>query len=372
MYPVSDEFKEQIKRPHKIVAKVEVLENGVAIEELPIHEGNVTVDATSANRRRCNIQIAGEDYVPKDLEDLLHPLSGHELKPYRGLRLRDGTEELVPQGVFGIEDSDIQDSGESLTVATKGFDRSKVVERARFTDLYIIAEGTNYSDAIKDLIQDRRPGTTFYSTPVTHTTPPMLFGSGGWSGGGDPWEKAQKMAESIGMELYFDSSGACRLRPVPKPSEQGSVWAYDEGPEAMFLSIDRKITREDVYNGVIAFGLNTSTNEPVRIEVWDDDPNSPTYYLGSFGKVPTFYRSTMLLTSTQVTDAADAHLRKVLGTPEQVQFNSIVNPAHEVGDVITINRKRAGVDNTRHVIDKMNVPMRAANVMNITCRERRA
>lgn len=373
MYSVTDGFKDQIIRSQQIVTLVEVTSEGEVIyDDLQVHEGNVTVDKQAANRRRCNVKVSDvANLTPKDANDLLHPLSGHELKLYRGVHInKEDRDELVPLGVFQLEDADIDDSGEAVNVNIKGFDRSKKIERQRYIEPYFVAEGENYADAILDLINFVEPGLVYNFMNTTRETPPMIFGTGGWSGGGNPWKDAVKMAESLGAELFFNSEGICVLRPEPDPATDPIVWEYEEGEENTILYIARGLTREEVFNHVIAYGANSST-EPIRVEAVDDDPDSPTYIDGPFGDVPTFYRSTMLLTVDQAQDAADAKLRSVLGTPEQARFNSIVNPAHELGDVITITRDRIGMNESRHVLDKISIPLTTSTPLNAACREKR-
>lgn len=375
MYNVSDEFNKRIKQSHTVVSRVDVYNGDTPlVENLEVERGYVHADNEAANRRRCDVVVGDPDMTPEEANDLLHPLSGNELHIHRGIRMYEpDTEELVPQGVFGIEDCNVDDQGESITISVKGFDRSKRIQRARWTDLYFVAEGTNVATAIRGILTNRMPDIdiAWVDTEVTtETTPPLVYGYGGWSGGGDPWEHASKLAESIGYELYFGVEGTCQLTPVPDPSVDPVVWTYQEGPDNLLLFGSRKLTRDNVFNHVIAFGLNTSTDEPIRVEATDDNPNSPTYIDGPFGDVPTYHRSTLLLTETQAQAAAEALLREKLGTPEQVRFISVVHPGHDIGDVVQIERERAGITGT-HVIDKLSIPLGAMESMNATCRERR-
>ena len=371
MYPVSDAFKRALRESHKVLTKCEVYSGTDLLATLPITDGSVNIDREAANRRRCNINLDGTDYVPHEVSDLLHPASNSELKLYRGLVTGyKGPTELVPLGVFGIEDTEVQDSGERVTINVKGFDRSKSIQRRRFTDLYFISRDTNYGTAIRELIESVYSGLTYNFTNVEHTTPSLTFGEGGWSGGGDPWSKAQEMAASIGMELYFDSNGALRLQPEPDPANDPVVWKYIEGPESTLLSVNRGLSIENVFNHVVVIGNHSGLLAPVRADAVDDNPNSPTYINGPFGDVPTFHRSTMIFTQAQAQEVADAQLLRHLGTPENVRFISIVNPAHEVGDVVRIKRQRAGVDSV-HVLDKLNIPLNYSGSINASARERR-
>lgn len=370
MYPVSDKFKAAVKHSHKVVAKCEVYSGTDLLATLPITGGSVNVDSEGATRRRCTVRLDGTDHVPAETTGILHTNSNNELKVYRGIEFTDGTSELVPLGVFGIENTDIDDSGEGVSITVKGFDRSKELQRRRFTEVYYVDEGTNYATAIKDLINYKMPGLQYAFTTTTHTTPSMIFGTGGWSGGGDPWEKATEMASNIGMELFFDNNGIVTLRPEPDPTVDPVVWEYAEGPESMLLYLNRGISKENVFNHVVVIGNHSGLFAPIRADALDDNVNSPTYYLGPFGDVPTFHLSTMIFSQAQAEEVADAQLRKHLGTPESMRFISIVNPAHDVGDSVRVKRARINV-NSVHVLDKLNIPLEYNGSINASARERR-
>lgn len=371
MYKVSERFLEALKHSHTLATKCEVYEGNLLLAELQVSDGNVNVDKRSSNRRRCDVTLHTTSLVPTDVDDVLHPVANRELRLYRGIAYDTDDVELVPLGRFGIEDVDVEDTGEELSIRVKGFDKSKDVQRRRFTGAYVIARGTNYAVAIRELINTVMPGLTYNFPVVDFVTPQMVFGLDGWSGGGDVWEKASEMAASIGMELFFDANGALVLRPEPDPTVDPVVAEYEEGPKSTLLHVSRGISRENVYNHVVAYGgQNSDADTPVRVDAYDNNPSSPTYYLGPFGDVPFFFRSTFVLTTAQAQAVADAQLRKLLGTPETIQFISIVNPAHEVGDSVRVRRDRVGV-NAVHVLDKLNIPLKFNVSMNASARERR-
>lgn len=366
MYPVSDLFKAELKHSHKIATKVEVYNNGALVQELNVIGGQVNASDDAAIRRRCKFTVVDRDgsLVPTSADSLLAPY-GNEVRMYRGLGMPENTEELVPLGIFNISAVQVVDTGEGVKIFVEGFDRARKVQRNRFTFQYIIGAGSNYATAIQDLIEDRYPGLTYNFMPVTTTTPLLSFESGS-----DPWEAAQKMATSIGAELYFDVEGVCVLRPIPDPATDPVVWTYAEGAEATILHVEKKSSDERTYNHIIVTG-ESSNAPPVRAEAKDDDPSSPTYYLGDYGDVPYFYKSAFITTQAQAQAVADALLLRTLGVVEQVNFTAIVNPAHEVGDIIEITRGRAGI-NARYVLTDFNVNLDPQQPMNASTRRRQA
>lgn len=380
MYPMSDRFRAALKGPHKPVAKCEVYNGKVYLATIPVTDGDVNIDIDAANMRRANVTLNAEDFVPRDAADLLHTKSGNELHLFRGIEfstiekvngrfVERKEQEYMPLGVFGLEDVDVADGGDKFSISVKIFDRSKEIQRRRFTDLYYIPKNTNYGIAIRELLNSRMPGLTYNFSEVNHLTPTLVFGEGGWSGGGDPWEKAQEMATNIGMRLFFDKLGAVKLIPEPDPKQSLVSWEYVEGPESTLLHATRGISKEGVFNHVVVIGNHSGLLAPIRADAKDEDPNSPTN-IADYGDVPTFHQSTMIFTQSQGQDVADAQLLKHLGTPENIRFIGMVNPAHEAGDIVRIRRERAGIDSV-HVLDKINIPLLYSGPANGSARERR-
>lgn len=349
MWATTDAFQQAVRDGGHAVVRAEVLDpDGAVIDELEVQGGTVKVERNSAVRRDArNLTIVDPagDYVPASGGDLLHPATRNELKLYRGFHL-DGTVELVPLGVFGIQRPTADETRRKIGLT--GYDRARRVQRAKLTDTYVITAGTNYADAIRNLIASRVSGLTYEFMVTTRTTPLLVF-----EAGDDPWEKAQKMADSLGAQLYFDAEGRCVLEPEPDVSGL-PVWTFG-ADDATVLSADKDLDDEQTYNGAIVTGETTSAATPVRAEAWDDNPDSPTYR-GTFGEVPTFLTSQYITTQTQAQDAADALLARKLGVVENVGFDALVNPALDVGDVIGVERAWLRIDDV-YLLDRLTVPL---------------
>lgn len=367
MYQVSAAFLSALRRPHRVITKAEVYDSGSGlVQTLPIIDGEVEVDGAAGVRRACRVTLAAREWVPASSSGWLAPY-GNELRLHRGIRYDDGSEEWVPLGVFGIAEANVQEGRDGLTVEVSGYDRARKVQRARFTSAYVIARGTNYADAIRDLVFSRVPqfgAGNFAFTPTSRTTPLMVLGT---EADHDPWDNAQDMARSIGMELFFDVQGVCVLRPVPNPAVDPVVERYMPG-EAHLLGVNRALTDERAYNHVVVTG-EALADVPVRAEAKDEVATSPTYYLGDFGDVPYFFTSKMITDQGQAQEVADALLRALLGTQEQVEFPTIVNPAHDAGDVVEVVREPSAVSGL-FVIDQLRVPLSVDGEMAVTTRRR--
>lgn len=373
MYATTQAFKDALRGVHTMVRKAEVIDpdGNVVVSDLKVVGGSVRADRGNNIRRRGSISLAGLDYLPgvADYDAPLHPLSGNEVKLYRGVRFGSGstaTYEYIPLGTFGIISIGVEDSGDDLSVTVELEDRGREVSIATFTDFYIVAAGTNYATAIESLIENRRTGRfNFNFPPIVAVTPQMII-----EGGTDPWEKAYEMAQSVAHELFFDVDGVCVMRKAPIIGVDPVVADYEEGDSGVkfrLLDVGRTLSRQDVHNHIVVYGENTDNAAPVRGEATDSDPLSPTY-VGSPVGTGDFYsaeemRSEYVTTATQANELAAARLRQTLSIRQSAQFTTIVNPAHEPSDVITVKRGRAKVDQ-QYIIQSLTIPLDAGSAMN--------
>jgi hypothetical protein len=371
VYPASAAFFAALSGSHTATSRVEVLDRGLVRAELLVTDGSARMDEGAAVRRSltCTLGDATGTLTPATLSDLLAP-AGNELRVWRGVSAPSVTEE-VPLGVFGIADVDItSEIVGGVRIDLTAFDRAKKIQEARLDATYVVAAGTNYSAAIQALLRSRMSDITFLFEDSSAVTPGLVFNVGD-----DPWKHATDMARSIGCELFFDPVGRCVMRTVPDPDVAAVTWSYVEGEGAMILGASKKLTREYTYNGVIASGEGSAiTNQqvaPVSATAWDDNPHSPTYYLGKFGKKPRLYASPFVTTQAQALSAARAILRQSMGLAEDVSFSAVVNPAHEPGDVVSILVSKSKI-NARYVLSSFSVPLTHAGTLSATTRRRTA
>lgn len=366
----SQRFLTEVRRSHHVVSYVDVVSPTNEVQRLTATGGNVQEDATADVRRRCSITCvdATGDLTPRGAEDLLTPY-GTELRPYRGVRYDDGTEELMPLGVFRISQSDVDDSvGGSPDIRIEAFDRSRTIQRNKFVEPYVIEEGTNVVEAIKALVQRTFVDAEFDAISSTITTSgPTVFDTNT-----DPWQAIQTLAKSIGCEAFYDANGLFVIAPpvdidaMPSPD-----FTFIEGHGCTMTNIATKFT-DEAFNGIVLTGESVGDEEePVRAVVWDDEPTSPTYHLGPFGEHPEFITDQNVKTEAEAENAARALLQERLGATSQVSITAWPNPALYVGGVVEVRRERSGIDGL-YVVDAVTTPLDAKTAGSYTVRQRRA
>lgn len=371
MYPVSADFKEAVRKSHSTTVKIEIYDmaNGTILSTASPISGEVTIDNRRSIRRECTLEFVDTDgtLVPtNNISSVLLPYN-REVKIYRGIVFPDGTEELVPLGVFVITSVDITETSQGVKVAIRGSDRSLILARAKFTNHeFYIDEGTAKETAIEQILKYRYPKVkTIF--PVTNQVTTLLYPTLDQSS--DPWREALKIAESASMDLYFDENGIARMRPIPDPDKGTAVATYTDGSDSVLIQLARSLSTDETYNGVIFTGEGTNLSIGVLGEAWDDNPSSPTYRR-TYGEVPKFMSSPTVLTVAEAEEAARAELRKVIGASEKITWDQIVNPAHDVYDLVKVTRSPVGIDKVL-MLDAISIPLAANGTMNAIGRTRR-
>jgi len=368
MWPVTERFREEIRRSHKVATQVDVYSVGVKVATIYPTDGSVTVDSRRTVRRTLSLTVVDEDgtLTPSQnaLTGILTPY-GTELFVYRGIEYgTQGVTEVVPVGVFVITQVTVTEDANGQIIDIQGSDRSIRVSRNKFLDPYQIASGTSLETALTDLLRDRWVDveTDFPTTGIT--LPDVVIEA---QSGGDPWASAISLAEAFGYDLAFDADGVARLSIVPDVTTDDPVETYQDGAEAVVTSLSRTFDSSRTYNGVIVSSQGTASDAPFRAIAWDENPNSVTYRFGEFGEVPFFYDSSLITSADQAAVTAAALLRKATGTSESVEWSQIVNPAHDVLDVIRVKREARDLDYVL-LIDRLTIPLAPSGTMSAVAR----
>ena len=361
MYPVSERFIEELHGSN-MQSVVRIVAN--TGDELLTQSGSVSMDVNRDIGRTCTIEFTPTDSLSADEVFALLISPGLEITVWRGLVI-DGAEELVPLGVFStdtVEFSKIKSS----TINWAGSDRAKKIARNRFVTAYQVKKDTLLAQAGWELLQARLPNVAIDFSNVLE----RVAASTVYEGGSDsnPWQSARELFGGFGYDLRFDGLGVARAIRIADPNTVQPVFDFGSGETAMILDGSISASLESVYNGVIVTGEGTSVKKPVRAEAWDNDPMSPTYVQGGFGRSPYFYSSPLVTSAAIAQSTADSLLAKVKGRFAQFGWPSLVNPALEPLDVVEVEFDgRVSVC----VIDSLTVPLTSGEVMSAQAREMR-
>jgi len=348
VYPVSSAFLAALRASHVAVVRVDAYRAGALIaSDLPVAEGSVGVDASSAVRRQLDLSIADPTLAPS-ASDTTGPLTpyGTELYVRRGIRFPDGTTEWVPLGYFSIQSVNADLRGDVVKVT--GVDRSRRVADAKFLTPAQSVTSNNVPTEIARLITGAIPGAVVNNLTGSTASTPVLT----WDN--DRWAAIADLAASIGAEVFVNADGQFVIRPIPAIT--GPVaWYVDVGAQGVLVKAERQISREATYNVVVAGAERVDNLPPLEATVQDNDPASPTYVSGPFGQVPYFYFNNGITTAAQATATAQGLLDRVRGLARTVSLESVPNPALGAGDVIQVVYPDGTYE--RHVVDSLTIPL---------------
>ena len=366
MWPVTQRFLDAVRQSHEVITRADLFIDDNYLTTIYPIDGSVSVDARRAIRRTMSLTVVDEDGTLTPGQGartgLLTPF-GTEIRLYRGVRYANGDEENVPLGVFVVTDVSVDEGAEGRSINVNGSDRAIRIERNKFLDPYQIAAGATVETAIIEILTNRWADVQTDLPATGFTTTQIVVDAKGTDG--DAWRTAREIADAAGYELAFDPDGIVRMRTVPDPLEDEAVQTYEDGADAVLTTLSRKFDSARSPNGVVVSVEGSGVDVPLRAIAWDDNPNSVTYRFGPYGQVPFFYSNSLITTSTQAQQVAIAFLRKFIGQAEAIEWEQIVNPAHDVLDVVRVKR---GALDLAVVLDRLTVPLVATGGMSATAR----
>lgn len=335
MYAVTDRFLQRARQSGKIKTVVDLYFDGELVSsDIAVIDGSISVDRGSNIHRSGSLIIGDPTLVPAIKSDVLTPY-GTEIVIRSGVVYADGTEELVPLGVFTLEVTEWDEGPESIP-NIQFFDRAKVLQRHTFYYPKSVA-GKTIQDAITYLVGFANPGyIVHYDTSLANPKVP-----GGTTYDGSCLDAVQALAESVSAEIYFDVNGEIQVVPIPYIDESASTadtdWLVNVDPgdnTGVLIDAKRGLSRSETFSGVVVYGGTKFNNQQAIWFATNNNPSSPTYYNGPFGKAVKRIENSALTSDTACGNLAQAELRKVAGLAKSVSFTSLRNPALETGDII--------------------------------------
>jgi hypothetical protein len=347
MYPtVTARFLQTIVEDHVPVSEVVLFRADGGVETLDHVGGSVPVDRGSQCRRTCSVTLADRSLIPRTPTDKLS-IYGAQLRISRGVRVGEYTE-TVPLGVFRVDE--VSGDPDDGPVTINGKSLECVIADDKFTVPYR-ASGTAVS-AVTALIVRSIPDAAIDSTGATDAA----IGPRTFDIEADPWAAVTEIAAAIGAEAYCNADGVFVIAELPDLATATPVWTISAGEGGAYVSANRGMSADGVFNGVLARGENTETNAtPVSALVVDTTAGSPTLWGGPFGKRPMFYSSSTLTTGAACTAAATLKLRAAVAPNSSADISSLPNPALDPGDVLRV----VYPDGTKelHQVQSFSVPL---------------
>lgn len=306
---------------------------------------SVTVEPTSLRltqdaRRRMrwdgSLSVADSALAPTRPQDLLAPF-GTRVTVELGVELLDGTVSSVPYGRFVVAGTRVGINPDGRTTELQLLDLADAVERYRFEEPLVIADGTDLGQVVNIVITSRTGVNPNVSTTGLTLGDDRPFGLDPETG---PWSEIQDVLSSRGLTAWYDRSGQVQVGTL-SVSESNAV----DLPGVTSLSADFD-TRP--YNVVVVRGEPPDL-DPVQAVAYDDDPGSPTYAgesagSSAYGRVTKFYTTPLITTQTQADNAAAQMLQLEIGGGASWSGTRGYDPTIDPLDVYTVAGQVLAVD----------------------------
>lgn len=365
MRPVSATFLDTVRGSHKAVFRARICAPGQSSinptgTEISILDGDVTFDTNSDVNG--SLDLTTQIDWPAKAASLGSPY-GSEIFVERGVQYGTGTREWVGLGYFRINSVE-QVRAPKSEIRISGEDRMAMVRDARPTAPQQFTAGTSVGAVMDFVVGDAVPGVvTVYDWDAYSAllTSDHILDD-------DRVKFLQEIVTAYGKVMYFDYRGRFVVKTAPTGTTT-PVFQVDVGHLGVLCAMKRTISRDGVYNGVVATGEPVGEAPPVRGQALDLVTTSPTYWFGNFGKVPKFFSSSFLQTVDQCTSAAASILASSTGLPYVVNLGVVPNPALEGWDVVKVVYDPYDSVGEKHILDTITYGLSAESTMNLATRK---
>lgn len=303
--------------------------------------GEVTVDAFRDERRMCDLSFNNGDNALK-----LDPYNGFYydkvIKVFWGIRYYSGgiLQEWETQiGEFMIDS--ISEDYFPDEIKITGRDYAKKCLVSKIENSMQFPQHTAIETIIRALAANA--GVTKFALPYT--------GQGyardvAFERGLERWKVIKELADSIGYEVYFTGDGYLTMRPYGDPVMSPLRWVFRPGElDGTLVKYSRSTNDSRIKNHIIVVGANiTDLNgftQTVHAEAKNEDPDSPTR-IARIGDRADFYESEYITDPLQAAAIATQRLRVSALEEYQVDFDSVIIPWLDAGDIVDIHDDEAG------------------------------
>lgn len=369
-------YRQAIGLPHRIYTRLDITDHygNVLVSDVPFQGGSVTCTLQSRVTRQLSTTL-DRSWFPVGANgkiDTSQPLTpyGNRLRFWRGITYGDGSVVQFPV-FYGRIDSVSLDRGGVVNVI--GFDVAADVVEADFEAPQSSVTTNTITNEFQRLCRDAlRIGgvdaATFGTSDTSAAKTPTLNYT-------NDRGRALDDLSAAGNLIWYalaDGSLVQRTPPWTKPGRV-PVMTYLAGDDPTSATngrlLDYKITlaRTGINNKVIFVSQRLDGSAPVQGSAQDNNPTSPTYYLGPFGKKPVTITNQSALNQGQCQAAAQTLLNQSLAlTQTWASPTSITcDPSLELGDIATFSAD--GVTSVQ-VMTGFTVPMWETDAMPVTLR----
>lgn len=391
MHAVSERFTKTVTGPHRIAARVTLVDSSPQFTtqptgtDLEIIDGNLTIQSLSDIKSTLTCTIPAFATDGTDYWSAVAPY-GAEAFVSLGIEYAPGDLELVPLGYHRVEIAE-QDNAPYGPIQITAMDRISQLEQNSLVFPLPLSDGNTHRQVFERLIngiaipqQAQYPGLPpdgygaylGVRIPIAWTSynPDTTFIIGDQIVEDDAYSYLAnliKFYDDSAMRFLNDGTLLVYSTVIDATVSQATLTG---GTGGTIASVKRVVKRTDVHNIVTAYGSDPSSITDF-ISIFNADPSSALAYnkttYPAFGPAPTYYSSPLLQTDGDVELAGEALLRRYRALPLVFTLSVIPNPALEPFDVIDVVM-RPGMTPVRAIIDTIQWPLTSGTLGTITTR----
>lgn len=347
-------YRNALSLSHRPYFKVEVLDGqgNVIIDDPEYIAGQVSATLNSRVARQCDLTVA-ETFYPFEPGDPLAPY-GNMLRVTRGIDFATGPLYRWTIFVGRIQEAILNNDG-TCTIQASDFS-ADVIENL-FTVPTSSQAGTDVVTEIQRLISDASPSATFgisdvFGIPVQPLTWQL-----------DRGQALDELSESVGAFWYALADGEFVVRRYAWTVPGTPVVAYADGNAGSIFDSTASRSREDVYNSLTVTGERLNGDDPVYATAFDDNPASPTYILGDFGRRHQLLRLQTPASQGSAAGAASDNLKRLTALVDAWSWDMTPDAALELGDIVSLNVR--GRSDIIQVVSGFTIPFDLSQPMRV-------
>lgn len=267
VFPASAPLLEALNSAHDMTTTVFVM-RGDTVTQIEVVD--VTCQATFGTQGGRSATLTVDRGILDD--GWLDPLQDEVV-------IRTGVEGVGEIPLFvGRVVSPVDDEAGQVEVAL--WSRADELVRAGFEVPYPSTRGLPTTEQMRRIVQSVNPAWTVQADVAFD---PLVL-TDVWEE--DPGEALDALAKSANAIWLPNRVGGFDVstNPYTLTEEPPSVLTVRDGVDGVLVQVRHVKSRESIFNSVTVIVERTDGLAPIRVTVRDDDPTSPTYWGGPFGK----------------------------------------------------------------------------------------
>jgi hypothetical protein len=315
-----------IANPHAAEWQATLIPTSGAPFRLPITAGSLTIDATRYPRSSVSLDLGDLSLAPSGQASPVLPFGAQLRIDYLLSDPAGRTVTLRPCPTLLVDEVEVG-RGRSVGMSLTASDPSLAIS----TDVYAVpttlpASARTVSTAIAYLIR-----RTFPAAVIDDRIGSTASTGVGFTVDGDPWAAIESLADTIGADVYVDTTDRFVVAPTPSIKAVATD-TLRTGPGGTIVGTRSRVIRG--YNRV----LLSFRGDDGRVIVgrWADQSGGPLDVDSRYGRVTYTESRDRGATQTQADTAAARLARRTAGLVRDVEVEAVGAPWIETGDTVSV------------------------------------